>query len=281
MHPALRHLARGTGLTIGVVAAVLWPCVPASYDPLALPISLVARCVSWTLLVFVPIGVVWWCRDIVIGRPTGARLLGAATLTAAIATGAVGVVSAAAFGGVVLAVICASTVGILLRGRWTRWIRAATEMGNGTVALLYFVAVPGVILALQLWLFELAVTANRARLMTSAAPLIAQLEEYRAARGEYPESLLSVTTDYPPQSASTPRFWYERASAAYNLAFEQPPSALDMREFVVYNPAGRAVLTSHDSDLLLFQGDELERRRGFPSSADVPSQPGWRVFRFD
>jgi hypothetical protein len=84
-----------------------------------------------------------------------------------------------------------------------------------------------------------------------------------------PESLLSVTTDYPPQSASTPRFWYERAGAAYNLAFEQPPRALDMREFVVYNPAGPAVLTSHDSDLLLFQGDELKRRRGFPSSADV------------
>ena len=65
---------------------------------------------------------------------------------------------------------------------------------------------------------------------------------------------------------SVPRFWYERAGAAYNLAFEQPPAALDMREFVVYNPAGHAVLTSHDSDLLLFQGDDLERRRGFPSS---------------
>jgi hypothetical protein len=242
---------------------------------------MVARCISWALLVFVPIGLVWWCRDIVTCRPTGARLLGAATLTAVIATATVGVVSAAAFGGVVLAVICGSTVGMLLRGRWARWTRAAADMGNGTVALLYFVAVPVLILALQLWLFEPAVTANRARVMTSAAPLIAQLEEYRAARGEYPESLMSVTTDYRPQSASTPRFWYERAGAAYNLVFEQPPSALDMREFVVYNPAGRAVLTSHDSDLLLFQGGDLERRRGFPSSAEIPTHPGWRVFRFD
>jgi hypothetical protein len=66
---------------------------------------------------------------------------------------------------------------MLLRGRWTRWTRAAADTGNGTVALLYLVAVPGLILALQLWLFEPAVTANRARLMTSAVPLITQLEE--------------------------------------------------------------------------------------------------------
>ena len=108
-----------------------------------------------------------------------------------------------------------------------------------------------------------------------------QIEEHRARRGAYPESLLSVTTDYRPRSRSVSRFWYERAGAAYNLAFEQPPAALDMREFVVFNPAGHAVISSHDSDLLLFQGDALERRRGFPSSADVPGHPNWRVFRFD
>ena len=118
-------------------------------------------------------------------------------------------------------------------------------------------------------------------MIASAAPLISQLEAYRAERREFPESLLSVTTDYRPRSASVPRFWYERAETAYNLAFEQPPAALDMSEFVVYNPAGDAVLTSHDSDLLLFQGDDLQHRRGFPSSADVPNHQGWRVFRFD
>jgi hypothetical protein len=160
-------------------------------------------------------------------------------------------------------------------------MRAAAGIESGTVAVLYLVAVPVLILVLHLWLFERAVEANRARLMASAAPLIVQLQEYRRERGEYPESLLSVTTDYRPHSVSVPRFWYERAGDAYNLAFEQPPAALDMREFVVYNPAGHAVLSSHDSDLLLLQGDDLERRRGFPSSADVPGHPGWRVFRFD
>lgn len=119
MQCAPLHFARGTALTTGVVGAVLWPCVPGSYDPLALPLSMMSRCVSWTLLVFVPIGVVWWCRDTFIGRPSGARLLGAATLAAAITTGAVVVLSAAAFGGVVLALACALTAGILIRCRST------------------------------------------------------------------------------------------------------------------------------------------------------------------
>lgn len=281
MLSALGHLARVAGVLIGVTAAVFWPCAPGRYDPLALPLSSVARCVSWALLLFVPIGVGWWCRDTFVGRPAGGRLLRVALVIAATATGIVFAASAAAFGGVVLALACASLAGIVVRWRAARWIGTAAAMGSGTSALLYLSVVPGLVLGLQLWLFEPAVAANRARVITSAGPLIAQLEAYRTERGEFPESLLSVTTDYPPRATSVPRFWYERAGAAYNLVFEQPPAALDMREFVVYNPAGHAVLTSHDSDLLLFQGDDLERRRGFPSSADVPNHPGWRVFRFD
>jgi hypothetical protein len=142
--------------TTVLVAAVLWPCRPGSYDPLALPLSMMARIVSWSLLIFVPIGLVWWCRDTFVRRAAGARLLGS------------------------------------------------------------------------------------------------QLEEYRRERGEFPESLLSVTTDYRPRSVGVPRFWYERAGDAYNLVFEQPPAALDMREFVVYNPGRscRALLARQRSPAL-------------------------------
>jgi hypothetical protein len=281
MRQALSHLGGAGVLTMGSVAAVLWPCFPGSYDPLALPLSMVSRFVSWSLLVFAPIGVVWWCRDTFVGRPAGARLLGTVTVGAAVTIGAVVVLTAASFSGVLLALVSGAIVVILIRTLSPRWMRAAAGTEGGTAAVLYLVAVPGLNLVLHLWLFEPAVEANRARLMASAAPLIAQLEQYRLQRGNYPESLLSVTTDYRPRSVSVPRFCYERAGDAYNLAFEQPPAALDMREFVVFNPAGHAVLSSHDSDLLLFQGDDLERRRGFPSSADVPGHPGWRVFRFD
>jgi hypothetical protein len=277
MRLALSALA----LTTVLVAAVLWPCLPGSYDPLALTLSMMARIVSWSLLIFVPIGLVWWCRDTFLRRPAGARLLGAMIVGAAAAVGAVVVLTAAVFAGVSLALLSAVLIGLLIRSRSAKWMRAAAGVESGTAAGLYLVVVPGLILALHLSLFARAVEANRARLMASAQPLIAQLEEYRRERGEFPESLLSVTTDYRPRSVSVPRFWYERAGDAYNLVFEQPPAALDMREFVVYNPAGRAVLSSHDSDLLLFQGQQLEVRRGFPSSADVPGHPGWRVFRFD
>lgn len=281
MRHALSHLARGAALTTGVVGAVLWPCLPGSYDPLALPLSLMARCVSWSLLILVPVGLAWGYRDRFAGRPAGARLLGTAIVGSTGIVGAVVVLTAAAFGGVALALVSAAIVAILIRSRSARWTEAAAGMGSGPVAMLYLVAVPCASLALHLWLFEPARAANRARLIASAGPLIAGLETYRRERGVYPESLLSVTTDYRPRSVSVPRFLYERAGDAYTLAVEQPPAALDMREFVVFNPAGRAVLFSHDSDRLLYQGEDLERRRGFPSWAYVPGHPGWRVLRFD
>lgn len=275
------HLARGAAVTAGAVATALWPCLPGSYDPLALPLSMMSRVLSWTLLVFVPVGVAWWGRDTFVRRPAGARLLGRVTIGAAALAGAIAVLASAAFGGVLLALASAMIVGIVIRFMSPRWTRAAAGIECGSLAALYFIAVPVIVFVLNLWLFQPAVEANRARVIAAAGPLIAQLEEYRRQRGHYPESLLSVTTDYRPRSVSVPRFLYERAGDAYNLAFEQPPAALDMREFVVFNPAGHAVISSHDSDLLLFQGDALERRRGFPSSADVPGHPNWRVFRFD
>lgn len=281
MRLAPLHLFRAAALTTGLVAAALWPCLPGGYDPLALSVSMVSRFVSWSLLLFVPIGVSWWCRDVFLGRPVAARVLGIATPGAAVLAGIVAVVSAAGFGGVLLALGCATGVGMLIRTRWRAWMRAAAGTGNGSLAALYLVAVPVLVLALQAWLFAPAVEANRARVIASAAPLIDQIEAYRLERGAYPESLLAVTTDYHPGSVSVARFQYERAGDSFNLVFEQPPRALDMREFVLYNPAGGAVFSAHDSDLLEFQGDALERRRGFPSSDDLPGHPGWRVFRFD
>lgn len=281
MRQTLSHLARGVAIATAVVAAVLWPCAPGAYDPLALPVSMVARIVSWSLLLLVPVGVIWWCRDTFAGRPVAPRLLGRVTVGVAILVGGVLIVAAAGFGGTMLALLFGTAVALVLRALAPRCLRAAAGTDNGNVALWYLAAVPLLIFVLHLSLFERAVAANRARVIASAAPLIAEIENFRQARGAYPESLFSSTTDYRPRSASVARFRYERAGDAYNLIFEQPPAALDMREFVVFNPAGRAVITSHDGDLLRFQGEDLERRRGFPSSADVPGHPGWRVFRFD
>jgi hypothetical protein len=181
----------------------------------------------------------------------------------------------------VLALVSGIVAAIVVRWRAPRWTRAAAGTESGALAMLYLAGVPVLMLMLQLSLFDAAVRANRSRVIAAAAPLIAQLESYRGARGQYPESLLSVTTDYRPRSVGVTRFSYARSGDAYTLAFEQPPAALDMREFVVYHPAGQSVLFSHDSDLLLFEGEALERRRGFPSSTDVPGHAGWRVLRFD
>ena len=92
------HLARGAAVTAGAVATALWPCLPGSYDPLALPLSMMSRVLSWALLLFVPIGVAWWGRDTFVRRPAGARLLGMVTLGAAAMAGAIVVLASAANG---------------------------------------------------------------------------------------------------------------------------------------------------------------------------------------
>ena len=206
MLPAASHLARAAVLTIAVVGAVLGPCVPGSYDPLALPLSMVARCASWALLLFVPIGAAWWVRDVIVGLPLAARALGVVTVGAATLVSVVVVIAAAAFGGAMLAAACAATAVVMLRHRAARWTAAAATMETGALALLYLVIVPGLVFILQRQLFEPAVDANRARLIAAAGPLMTQIEEHRARRGAYPESLLSVTTDYRPRSRSVSQF---------------------------------------------------------------------------
>src|SRR5690606_141977 len=103
-------------LIIAVVGATLWPCLPGSYDPLALPLSMMARFASWALLLLVPIGAIWWWRDRFFRRAAASRLLGGATIGVAVAVGAVIVVTAAAFSGFVLALVSAVAVGAVIRG---------------------------------------------------------------------------------------------------------------------------------------------------------------------
>ena len=124
------------------------------------------------------------------------------------------------------------------------------------------------------------VAFSRNRAIGNSARLISDIEQYRATRGHYPPSLLSVNKDYKPGVVGIEKFHYEPSGDAFNLLFEQPASPLGTREFVVYNPRGEQTATSHALDLLEFTPERLERARGYYAGHDVP-HTHWRYFWFD
>jgi hypothetical protein len=89
-----------------------------------------------------------------------------------------------------------------------------------------------------------------------------------------------VWPDIWPEVAGIPQFHYEPHGEGYNLVFEQFVYTFGTREFVVYNPRGEHVMTSHALDLLELSSASLDRARGFYAVVDAP-QPGWKYFRSD
>ena len=94
--------------------------------------------------------------------------------------------------------------------------------------------------------------------------MIADIEQYRAAHGRYPASLLSVWEDYLPGVIGIKEYHYEPSGDAYNLFFEQFALHFGTREFVMYNPRDQQAMTSHKLDLLQLTPQELalEQTRG-------------------
>jgi hypothetical protein len=76
------------------------------------------------------------------------------------------------------------------------------------------------------------------------------------------------------------RFHYEANGEAYNLFFIRPAVALDATEVVMFNPRDEHRFTSHELDLLQYDGEQLERRRGDRRRTPLP-QPHWISIEFD
>jgi hypothetical protein len=132
-----------------------------------------------------------------------------------------------------------------------------------------------------LWVWTRPIEAvARDRAIRRSAPLIADIERYREARGVYPPSLESVWEDYTPGVIGVGRYHYERQGDAYNLHFEAPSFELGARVIVMFNPLDEQVMTSHDMDLLRRDPAELGLRRGFARVCDLP-HPHWKCFLFD
>jgi hypothetical protein len=157
------------------------------------------------------------------------------------------------------------------------------ERENFNAVPLYLTIVPVVVLLFQLMFAAPITQFSRDHAIVMSAEIIHAIEEYRAANGYYPSSLLATWTDYSPDIVGIEQFHYVPQGDAYNLFFQQPRFLLDdigVREFVAYNPLDQHTMISHASWILLLSPGELRVSQGWYAVRDAPT-PHWRYFWFD
>lgn len=270
----LTHSLRITGATAAIILCTFLPFLPGRYDSLAVPLSLMAQLFGMVGLLLVPVGALWMAS----GKHYAfaiAALIVSSVVWLLVSLGAL--VSSPSLA------LAALGLGIYLLWRAVPWVRRLKNTPPPATAMpLYMAIVPVAVLLLRLVLARPATEFSRSRAIQNSAPLIAAIEEYRAARGQYPTSLLSLSGDYLPGVIGITEYYYEPRGDAYNLLFEQSTFILGSREIVMYNPRDQQVMTSHRLDLLRLTPEQLalEHTRGHYAVHDAP-HPHWKYFWFD
>lgn len=280
----MKRLITMVGLVAVVLTATALPFLPGRYDALAVGLSAFTRGVGMSSLLLVPVGVVWLLYE---QRRTGnAMHRGRVGLVAAgLGTGCimllVGAVAALTSLGATLAVAVLTVGGLVLwRGgsQLMDWARRPRERGFGTAIAL--ILVPGVVAAGQFALTPSLTSFAWNRTIDDLAPLIADIERYRATRGHYPTSLFSEWMDYRPTVIGVRGYQYALAGDGYRLAVEVPTFSIDSREFLFYSSVDIVLMASHDADLLRRTDAELAQYRGYSNARSV-GRARWRVLSFD
>jgi hypothetical protein len=273
----VKHAA-GIALCAGILVLVaVFPCFPGMHDALAMPLAMLVHFASWVALLLVPAGFLWMAAERSGQRRTAFAALGLTVLVAAVLI----------FASIAISFVLATALAIaagwsLLRlGRRVQGFTAGAHATRSPLAL-YLVSVPLIVLAALRLVADPLAESARDRAIRNASPLIAEIERYRATRGEYPSALAAVNLDIHPGVIGVHRYEYERAGGAYNLYFETPNFHLGMREIVVYNPLDEQVMTSHRLDILQMTPEQLalDRTRGHNAMRSV-GHPHWKTFWFD
>ncbi len=272
-----------TAAIAGIILGTFLPFLPGRYESLAVPVSGMLQIFGTVGLLLVPIGALWvasgyWSR--LADKQYGiaiAALIASSVVWLIVALGALMSSLLLGIGVIGLWVYVASRVLPRLK-----LLRSATPQPTSAVAF-YLLIVPLAVAILQMAVAGSAAEFARNRAITNSAELIREIEEYRNARGHYPESLLAEHQDYEPSVIGIEQYYYERSGDAYNLIFEQPTILLvnpGTREFVVYNNRDEQTMIAHDSDILRWTPEELRQRRGWYAVHDAPS-PHWKYFWLD
>jgi hypothetical protein len=233
------------------------PYLPGRFDASAATLSFVVQVASFVSLLMVPVGLAWMFSR----RRTGPwrRLtLVLAGLVAFVAT-----ISAVSVNQLAVGVMLGVGAILALRTAYRRW-RADGEhvdLRRNPIPLC-LVCVPLLLVTFRATVLPRAAGWSRDRAIQNSATLIAEIESFRQRRGHYPISLQSLNPDVPTGVVGIERFHYEPNGQAYNLFFVRPHIELDAKEVVVFNPRDEHRFASHQLDILQYDGDQLDLRRG-------------------
>jgi hypothetical protein len=265
-------MIRALGLAAMLCLVMVLPYLPGRFDASAAALSLVVQVGAYLSLVLVPVGVAWMVAPQRSGLWRRLRLVVLALIALAI------LVTAASANQLALGVMLALGSFALLRAAWRRSRSDPDRAGHKTPV--YLVCVPIILLAFRVTVLTRAADWSRDRAIQHSATLITEIEGFRQRHGRYPVSLQSLNPDVPTGVVGIERFLYEPSGDAYNLFFVRPHIEMDALEVVMFNPRDEHRFTSHELDILQYDGEHLDLRRGDRRRTRLP-QPHWISILFD
>ncbi len=271
---------KGLAVRVVALAAVLClvmvlPHLPGRFDASAAALSFVVQVGSYASLLLVPIGVAWMASR---RRWKLWHALAEVTTGFVAFTGVVAAVSANQLALGVLLAVCAV---VLLGNEYRRSRNGPEPVGpRRNLAPLWLVFVPLVLVAFRTAVLPGAADWSRDRAIRHGAALISEIESFRQRTGRYPLSLQSLNQDVPTGVVGIERFHYEPSGEAFNLFFVRPHVELDASEVVLFNPRDDHRFTSHDLDILQYDSEQLDLRRGDRRRTRL-SHPHWISILFD
>jgi hypothetical protein len=248
------------------------PYLPGRFDASAAALSFMVQAGSFASLLLVPVGVGW------IASPRKASSWRKVALVAGGFVAFATVLAGAAANQTALGVLVGIAAIGLLRVAYRRSQTAEARAGRRTP--LSLVCVPIVLVAFRTTVLPRAADWSRDRAIQHSARLVAEIEAFRGRRGHYPVSLHSLNSDVPTGVIGIERFQYEQNGNAYNLFFVRPHVELDAMEVVLFNPRDEHRFTSHELDLLQYDGQQLDVRRGDRRRTPL-AHAGWVSILFD
>jgi MFS family permease len=275
------HALRIAAGIAGAGLCAIVPFLPGRYDPMAVTVSMMAQVFGLAGLIIVPVGLLWMVAEHR-GRSTRRRAYAIAALIVCSAVwlliSFVAIIESP-IAGVVLLMLGGFVATAILRR--VRAQEGESLRGLGSVPL-YLISIPVGAALVQLSLADPAAEFGRNRAITNSATLIADIEAYRVANGQYPLSVVSVNRDYSPSVLGIREYRYEPSGDAYNVFFEQHSLRLGIREIVMYNPQDRQAIASHALDVLQLTPAQLDldRTRGY-NAVYAAGQKHWKYFWFD
>lgn len=276
------HLVLGCLAVTAVVAATFLPFASGGYDPLTVPVSMVAWALGRVGLLLVPVGGIWLLASLQ-GNSRVRRFgwLRRITLAVCFVISLAMVFIAFASSGSILFALAAGLVAGLLDFRLVRHmqgVQAGMPLSRSTAVGL--TVAPLVVLATQSVLIGPITQQARNRAIANSEPLIVEIERYRSRNGAYPQSLFSIWGDYKPSVMGIERYHYEPMGDSYNVIFKEPSLPFGTRCFVVYSPRDKQRVTVHEQDRLLLDEAGLNADNASNTIVRPLPQAHWKVLLF-